>query len=71
MGELLILEERIQNKIVQKIKMDQTMQRAETDRLWQIIEMLNWVLNEIPQVNGSNIRKAPLNVTILKFALGL
>jgi hypothetical protein len=35
MGELLNLEERIQNKIVQKIKMDQTMQRAETDRLWQ------------------------------------
>jgi hypothetical protein len=71
MGELLNLEERIQNKIVQKIKMDQTMQRAETDRLWQMIEMLNWVLNEILQVNGTNIRKTPLNVTILKFALGL
>jgi hypothetical protein len=71
MGELLNLEERIQNKIVQKIKMDQTMQRAETDRLWQMIEMLNWVLNEILQVNGTNIRKTPLNVTVLKFALGL
>jgi hypothetical protein len=30
-----------------KIKMNKTMERAETDRLWPIIETLNWVLNEI------------------------
>jgi len=62
MDELLILEEKIQNKIVQtKIKMDQTMERAETDRLWQIIETLNWILNEILEVNGSNLREMLLN----------
>jgi hypothetical protein len=48
MDELSILEERIQNKIAEtKIKMDKTMLRAETDRLWPIIETLKWVLNEI------------------------
>lgn len=48
MVELSILEERIQDKIAQtKLKMDYTMERAETDRLWPIIETLKWVLNEI------------------------
>jgi hypothetical protein len=48
MDELSNLEERIQDKIAEtKIKMDKTMQRAETDRLWPIIETLKWVLNEI------------------------
>ena len=48
MDELSIMEERIQDKIAQtKIKMDKAMQRAETDRLWPIIETLKWVLNEI------------------------
>ena len=52
MNELSILEERIQDKIVEtKIKMDKTMQRSETDRLWPIIETLEWVLNEILEVN--------------------
>jgi hypothetical protein len=58
MDELLILEERIQDKIIQtKIKMDKTMERAETDRLWPIIETLNWVLNEMLEVSGTNQRK--------------
>jgi hypothetical protein len=58
MVKLLILEERIQNKITQtKIKMDQTMEKAEPDRLWPIIELLNWVLNEILELNGSNLRE--------------
>jgi len=58
MDELSILEERIQDKIAQtKIKMDKSMQRAETDRFWSIIELLNWVLNEILEVNGNNLRK--------------
>jgi hypothetical protein len=48
MDELSILEERIQDKIAEtKIKMDKTIERAETDRLWPIIETLKWVLNEI------------------------
>lgn len=60
MDELLILEERIQDKIIQtKIKMDKTMERAETDRLWPIIETLNWVLNEMLEVSGVNQRKTP------------
>ncbi len=51
MDELSIIEEKIQDKIVQtKIQMDRTMERAETDRLWPIIETLNWVLNEILEV---------------------
>jgi len=50
--------------------MDQTMQRAETDRLWQIIEMLNWVLNEILQVNGTNIRKNPIECHSIKIRTG-
>jgi hypothetical protein len=58
MDELSILEERIQDKIVQtKIKMDKTMERSETDRLWPIIETLKWVLNEILMVSGTNQRK--------------
>jgi hypothetical protein len=58
MDELSNLGERIQDKIVQtKIKMDKTMLRAETDRLWPIIETLNWVLNEILVVSGTNQRK--------------
>jgi hypothetical protein len=58
MDELSILEETIQDKIAEtKIKMDKTMLREETDRLWPIIETLNWVLNEILEVNGSNIRE--------------
>ena len=58
MDELSILEERIQDKIAQtKIRMDKTIQRSETDRLWPIIETLNWVLNEILEVNGTNLRK--------------
>jgi hypothetical protein len=40
--ELSILEERIQDKITEtKIKMEKTMLRAETDRLWPIIKTLN------------------------------
>jgi hypothetical protein len=58
MDELSNLEERIQDKIIQtKIKMDKTMERAETDRLWPIIETLNWVLNEMLEVSGTNQRK--------------
>jgi len=56
MDKLSILEEIIQDKITEtKIKMDKTMERAETDRLWPIIETLNWVLNEILEVSGSNL----------------
>ena len=52
MDELSILEERIQDKIAQtKIKIDKAMQRAETDRLWPIIETLRWTLNEILELN--------------------
>jgi hypothetical protein len=62
MDELSILEERIQDKIAQtKVKMDQTMERVETDRLWSIIETLNWVLIEILEVNESNLREMVLN----------
>jgi hypothetical protein len=58
MFELSILEERIKSKIAEtKIKMDKTMLRAETDRLWPIIETLKWVLNEILEVTGTNQRK--------------
>jgi hypothetical protein len=58
MDELLILEERIKSKIAEtKIKMDKTMLRTETDRLWPIIETLKWVLNEILEVTGTNQRK--------------
>ena len=58
MDELSILEERIQDKIAEtKIEMDKTMLRAETDRLWPIIETLKWVLNEILEVTGTNQRK--------------
>ena len=58
MGELSMLEEKIQDKIAEtKIKMDRTMERSETDRLWPIIETLNWVLNEILEVSGTNQRK--------------
>ena len=58
MDELSNLEERIQDKIAEtKIKMDKTMERAETDRLWPIIETLNWVLNEMLEVSGTNQRK--------------
>lgn len=58
MDELSILEERIRDKIAEtKIKMDRTMKRAETDRLWPIIETLKWVLNEILEVSGTNQRK--------------
>jgi hypothetical protein len=58
MYELSILEERIQDKIAEtKIEMDKTMERAETDRLWPIIETLNWVLNEILVVSGTNQMK--------------
>jgi hypothetical protein len=58
MDELSNLEERIQDKIMQtKIKMDKTMLRAETDRLWPIIETLNWVLYEILVVCGTNQKK--------------
>jgi hypothetical protein len=58
MDELSNLEERIQDKIAEtKIKMDKTMLREETDRLWPIIETLNWVLNEILEVSGTNHRK--------------
>jgi hypothetical protein len=58
MDELSVLEERIQDKIIEtKIEMDKTMERAETDRLWPIIETLNWVLNEMLEVSGNNQRK--------------
>ena len=58
MDELLIIEEKIQDKIVQtKIQMDKTMERTETDRLWPIIETLNWVLNEILEASGTNQRE--------------
>ena len=54
-----MLEEKIQDKIAEtKIKMDRTMERSETDRLWPIIETLNWVLNEILEVSGTNQRKS-------------
>ncbi len=46
MDELSILEESIQDKIAEtKAQMDRTMLRAETDRLWPIIETLKWVQN--------------------------
>ena len=52
MDELSILEESIQDKIAEtKAQMDRTMLRAETDRLWPIIETLKWVLNEILEVS--------------------
>ena len=58
MDELSIIEEKIQDKIVQtKIQMDRTMERTETDRLWPIIETLNWVLNEILEASGTNQRE--------------
>jgi hypothetical protein len=58
MDELSIREERIQDKIAEtKIKMDKTMERAETDRLWPIIETLKLVLNEILEVSVTNQRK--------------
>jgi hypothetical protein len=58
MDELSIPEERIQDKIAEtKIKMDKSMERAETDRIWPIIETLKWVLNEILVVKGTNQRK--------------
>lgn len=58
MDELSILEERIQDKIAEtKNKMDKTMLRVETDRLWPIIETLKWILNEILEVSGINQRK--------------
>ena len=58
MDELSILEERIQDKIAEtKIKMDNTMLREETDRLWPIIETLKWVLNEMLEVSGTNQKK--------------
>lgn len=58
MDELSILEKRIQDKIAEtKNKMDKTMLRAETDRLWPIIETLKWILNEILEVSGINQRK--------------
>ncbi len=44
-----------------KIKMDNTMQRTETDRVWPIIETLNQVLNEITEVNGNDLREIPLS----------
>ena len=48
MNQLLLLEERIKDKIDQtKNKMHETQERAVTDRLWPEIETLNWVLNEI------------------------
>jgi hypothetical protein len=51
MDELSILEERIQDKIAEtKIQMVRTPLRIETDRLWPIIETLQWVLNEILDV---------------------
>jgi hypothetical protein len=31
--------------------MDKTMLRAETDRLWPIIETLKWILNEILEIS--------------------
>jgi len=58
MDELSIMEGRILDKITEtKIKMDKSMERAETDRIWPIIETLKWVLNEILEVNGTNQRK--------------
>ena len=58
MDELSIMEERIQDKIAEtKIKMDEAMERSETDRIWPIIETLKWVLNEILEVSGTNQRK--------------
>jgi hypothetical protein len=34
--------------------MDKSMERAETDRIWPIIETLKWVLNEMLDVSGTN-----------------
>jgi hypothetical protein len=48
MNELILLENRIKDKIAQtKHKMYKTRERTVTDRLWPEIETLNWVLNEI------------------------
>jgi hypothetical protein len=46
----------IVNFVETKIKMDKTMQRAETARLWPIIETLKWVLNEILEVRSEPLR---------------
>ena len=52
MNQLLLLEERIKDKIHQtKDKMHETRERTITDRLWPEIETLNWVLNEILVLN--------------------
>jgi hypothetical protein len=48
MDELVELEQRINHRIAQtKDKMQKTMERVVTDRLWPEIETLYWVLNEI------------------------
>lgn len=48
MDELSKLEQSIKHKIAQtKDKMQETQERAVTDRLWPEIETLNWVSNEI------------------------
>jgi hypothetical protein len=48
MDELIELEQRINHRIAQtKDKMQKTMERVVTDRLWPEIETLYWVLNEI------------------------
>ena len=58
MDEISVLEERIQDKIAEtKIKMDRTMERSETDRIWPIIETLKCLLNEILEVSWTNQRK--------------
>jgi hypothetical protein len=48
MDELSGLEHKIKKRILQiKRQMQETRERAVTDRLWREIETLNWVLNEI------------------------
>jgi hypothetical protein len=48
MDELVELEQRINHRIAQtKDKMQKTMERVVTDRLWPEIETLYCVLNEI------------------------
>jgi hypothetical protein len=59
MDELCSLEHKIKKRILQiKRQMQETRERAVTDRLWSEIETLNWVSNEILSIN----QKAELDI---------
>jgi hypothetical protein len=59
MDELSGLEHKIKKRILQiKRQMQETRERAVTDRLWSEIETLNWVSNEILSIN----QKAELDI---------